>query len=219
MRAPATERPLIVGPDSGPEAPFPLRLAGPVIKGFGRGSKELQIPTANIPIAGLSVGGCEGVESGVYYGFASLDLPPQSSTSPTATTSTPPTAGAAELKRGTVFPMVMSIGWNPFYKNEVRSVEVHIVHDFAKDFYGVELRLCVLGWIRPEYDYVSKEALIDDIRMDIRVGVQSLLRPAYRAFLTDGYLLQFSDGPQGVTEGAEEEGKGDEEAETVGEKL
>jgi hypothetical protein len=29
------------GPDDGPEAPFPLRLDGKVIKGFGRGSKEV----------------------------------------------------------------------------------------------------------------------------------------------------------------------------------
>ena len=31
----------IAGPDSGPESPFPIRLSGPVIKGFGRGSKEV----------------------------------------------------------------------------------------------------------------------------------------------------------------------------------
>lgn len=30
------------GPDSGPEQPFPLRLDGEVIKGFGRGSKEVR---------------------------------------------------------------------------------------------------------------------------------------------------------------------------------
>lgn len=30
----------IAGPDS-PESPFPLKLRGPVIKGFGRGSKEV----------------------------------------------------------------------------------------------------------------------------------------------------------------------------------
>jgi len=29
------------GPDNGPEQPFPLRLDGKVIKGFGRGSKEV----------------------------------------------------------------------------------------------------------------------------------------------------------------------------------
>jgi hypothetical protein len=38
------ERPVIVGPDT-PEQPFPIYLKGPVIKGFGRGSKELGIPT------------------------------------------------------------------------------------------------------------------------------------------------------------------------------
>src|SRR5271156_4580186 len=39
-----TERPSIVGPES-PESPYPIYLKGPVIKGFGRGSKELGIPT------------------------------------------------------------------------------------------------------------------------------------------------------------------------------
>jgi len=40
------------------------------------------------------------VESGVYYGWAGLDF-----------------TGEA-----VIYPMVMSIGWNPFYKNTVRSV-------------------------------------------------------------------------------------------------
>ena len=63
-----------IGPTTGPELPFPLRVEGPVIKGFGRGSKELGIPTANIPIDGLNVGGREDVESGVYFGWARLGL-------------------------------------------------------------------------------------------------------------------------------------------------
>jgi riboflavin kinase len=185
MRAPAGERPLLAGPDSGPEPPFPLRLSGPVIKGFGRGSKELQIPTANIPISGLSVGGCENVESGVYYGWASLNLPP---------------SHPDYSPEGNIYPMVMSIGWNPFYKNEVRSVEVHIIHDFKADFYGVEMRLVILGYIRPEYDYVSREALIDDIKMDIRVGLESLKRPAYAAYRSDPYLYAFEEVGKGAGE-------------------
>lgn len=40
------ERPLIVGP-SVPESPFPVTLEGTVVKGYGRGSKELGIPTGN----------------------------------------------------------------------------------------------------------------------------------------------------------------------------
>lgn len=162
-------RPEVVGPDAGPEPPFPVRLAGPVIKGFGRGSKELNIPTANIPVEGLSVGGLEEVVSGVYYGYASLNLD-----------------GGAQ-----VYPMVMSIGWNPFYKNEKRSVEVHIVHEFEEDFYGVEMRLVILGYIRPELDYISKEALIEDIKTDVKVGLKSMEREGYGKFKEDEYLKRF----------------------------
>lgn len=32
----------VAGPDSGPEPPFPIKLSGPVIRGFGRGSKEVR---------------------------------------------------------------------------------------------------------------------------------------------------------------------------------
>lgn len=35
------EREQFAGPESGPESPFPIKLQGPVIKGFGRGSKEV----------------------------------------------------------------------------------------------------------------------------------------------------------------------------------
>lgn len=190
MRAPATERPLIAGPTEGPEDPFPLRLSGPVIKGFGRGSKELQIPTANIPIDGLRVGGCETVESGVYYGYAGLDIPATTDDDDKSSAATA-TATATTATDSKVFPMVMSIGWNPFYKNSVRSVEVHIIHTFPKDFYGVQMNLVILGFIRPEFDYVSKEALIEDIKMDIRVGEKSLQREGYRKYRNDPYLTNF----------------------------
>lgn len=38
------DRPLIVG-SSSPETPYPIPVSGTVVKGFGRGSKELGIPT------------------------------------------------------------------------------------------------------------------------------------------------------------------------------
>jgi hypothetical protein len=37
------------GPDSGPETPFPIRLDGKVIKGFGRGSKEVRLDFCSCP--------------------------------------------------------------------------------------------------------------------------------------------------------------------------
>lgn len=93
---------------------------------------------------------------------------------------------------GAVYPMVMSIGWNPYYKNSVRSVEVHIMHDFHVQFYETHMNLIILGFIRPELDYESVEKLINDIKTDIDVAGRSLARPAYARFAEDPYLLDFS---------------------------
>lgn len=43
------DRPLLVGPET-PKEPFPFALTGTVIKGYGRGSRELGIPTGIIDI-------------------------------------------------------------------------------------------------------------------------------------------------------------------------
>lgn len=40
------DRPLLVGPET-PSKPFPFALQGTVVKGYGRGSKQLGIPTGN----------------------------------------------------------------------------------------------------------------------------------------------------------------------------
>ena len=88
-----------------------------------------------------------------------------------------------------VFPMVMSVGWNPFYKNTTKTAEVHIMHPFEADLYGLEMRVVVLGYLRPELNYVSKEALIEDIEMDKRVAINSLARTLYQDYSTDPFLL------------------------------
>lgn len=44
------------GPESGPEAPFPIRLQGPVIKGFGRGSKEVSLLLIDFSMRGVQNG-------------------------------------------------------------------------------------------------------------------------------------------------------------------
>ncbi|OAX77489.1 hypothetical protein ACJ72_08212 [Emergomyces africanus] len=127
---PAGAREPVAGPDSGPEPPYPMKLSGPVIKGFGRGSKELGIPTANIPPDSLSAYG--EVESGVYYGVAALDpskfkyIPDsnENEANGAVETQTPESKSGNEdeNEHENVFPCVLSIGYNPFYKNAVRSV-------------------------------------------------------------------------------------------------
>ncbi|TYJ52872.1 hypothetical protein B9479_006507 [Cryptococcus floricola] len=89
-----------------------------------------------------------------------------------------------------VWPMVMSVGWNPYFNNEKITAEVHIMHPFKADFYGHHMSVLVLGYIRPELNYVSKEALIEDIKTDARVALNSLARPAYAALAKDKFLTK-----------------------------
>ena len=186
-------RPSIVGPDAGPESPYPLRMEGKVISGFGRGSKEVRttypaylltgeilthqlgIPTANLPVDASITPWIENTPSGVYFGYAALQLP-----------SGHPQASGGGGGGFTVFPMVMSIGYNPFYKNTVRSAEVHVLHDFSADFYDAHMRLLIAGFIREEKDYKSLDALVADIKFDCDVAKTSLARTAWAADRCDG---------------------------------
>jgi riboflavin kinase len=100
--------------------------------------------------------------------------------------------------------MVMSVGWNPYYKNTVRSVEIHILHEFGRDFYGHHLNILILGFIRPEYDYVSLESLIEDINVDIEVTKRSLTREPYAKLKEDEFLRMF---PENVPVGSDVDGR------------
>ncbi|TEB27790.1 riboflavin kinase [Coprinellus micaceus] len=73
----------------------------------------------------------------------------------------------------------MSIGYNKFYKNKARSAEVHILHEFGADFYDVEMRVLITGFIREERDYDEVQELIEDIKVDCDVARNSLDREAW----------------------------------------
>ncbi len=50
------------------------------------------------------------------------------------------------------------------------------------------MAISILGFIRPEYDYVSVESLIEDIKTDIDVTRKSLERSGWKKGSEDGYL-------------------------------
>ncbi|OTB09496.1 hypothetical protein M426DRAFT_50416 [Hypoxylon sp. CI-4A] len=191
------ERPRILHADAGPEPPYPLQMEGVVISGFGRGSKELGIPTANLPVDESQTPWIADAKSGVYFGYAALALPPHHPDPKEAESQDTPTK-----KHWQIYPMVMSIGYNPFYKNAVRSAEVHVLHRFAADFYDAPLRLLVLGFVREEQDYSSLDALVKDINIDCDVARQSLARPGWtpRQGIVGGSTGEF-DGEWLVREG------------------
>lgn len=61
-------------------------MIGPVVRGFGRGSKQLGIPTANLD-AEAQGGIVSDLAAGIYFGWASVGTSPE------------------------VYKMVTSIGW------------------------------------------------------------------------------------------------------------
>lgn len=115
--------------------------------------------------------------------------------------------------------MVMSVGYNPYYGNKEMTAEVHIMHDFPTSFYGHPLSVILLGYIRPELNYVSKEKLIEDINTDVRVALKSLARDEWARFADVKGLGMERDVVKEVAEQVEglsvaEEKKKPEEEET-----
>lgn len=99
--------------------------------------------------------------------------------------------------------------------NVLTRQEVHIIHSFQNDFYAHDMSVLVLGYIRPELDYVSKgssscssskeqganesEALISDINTDVKVALNSLARPEWAKFSTHPFLEARRGGSAGFS--------------------
>lgn len=105
----------------------PLLLAATVVHGFKRGSKELGIPTANLSMDELAVDKAD-MDPGIYFGFARLD--------------------------GKTYDTVVSVGWNPYYKNTVKTIEAHLLASM-EDFYGQRLEVLICGFLRQEQNFTG----------------------------------------------------------------
>ncbi|RLN93320.1 hypothetical protein BBJ28_00002108, partial [Nothophytophthora sp. Chile5] len=149
-----------------------LRLQATVVEGFGRGGKQLGCPTANLSSKDLG-DLLDRLPTGIYCGWATVD-------------------GKGPYKA------VASIGWNPYFKNEVglricclgscpyeKTVEPHLLHKFEEDFYGAQLKFLINGYIRPEKDFKSLEALVEAIQDDITQSDQWLDTAEGKAWTQD----------------------------------
>ncbi|KAJ7410920.1 riboflavin kinase [Pitangus sulphuratus] len=96
--------------------------------------------------------------------------------------------GWACVGNGDVHKMVLSIGWNPFYRNTKKSVETHIIHTFKEDFYGEILSIVIVGYIRPEKNFDSLEALISAIQEDIEEAKRQLDLPEHLKLKEDNFF-------------------------------
>jgi riboflavin kinase len=139
----------------------PFEITSKIIHGFGRGSKSLGCPTANLDITEEIAKVIEPLMTGIYCGYASFILP----------------ASAEEklcVSYEKKYKMVMSIGFNPYYDNKFKTAEVHLIDSFDGDFYNEVLKVEIHIFIRHEADFLAFENLIAAIHNDIQLSKEIL---------------------------------------------
>lgn len=64
------------------------------------------------------------------------------------------------------------------------------MHKFEQDFYGSELRLAIVGYIRPYMSFSSLEELKQTMHNDVRIGSEALDDAEYRAYQNDSFFFE-----------------------------
>lgn len=127
----------------------PHRLRGEVVHGFQRGRK-LGFPTANL--MGDDLG--EVPADGVYAGWLVMDVP-----------------GSKAVVH---VPAAISIGTNPHFGNEARTVEAHVLGRADLNLYGQQIALDFVERIRPMMKFDSLDGLTTRMDEDLRMTAQIL---------------------------------------------
>lgn len=157
---------------------LPIRMTSVVIHGYGRGSTELGIPTANLDPSRLTISyppsttsdasvsvsaatRLDDLETGIYYGFCCIKN---------------------KNNEAVVYKSAMSMGYNPTYGNDRKTIEPHFIASASdpcrhkskcgetlleENCYDEEIRLSIVGYLRPELPFEGVEKLIAAIKEDI----------------------------------------------------
>jgi len=126
-----------------------LLLQGRVTTGYGRGSKKLGVPTANLPHF-HDLLNSNNYQRGVYFGWGTID------------------------NDNKIYGCVANIGISPTFvgnENAINIVEAHLLDRNSNvDFYGNNLRLALVSFLRPEQKFQSFDALINQINNDVNMA-------------------------------------------------
>ena len=125
------------------------RIRGTVEHGYKRG-RELGFPTANL---------CNDIEGvvpgdGVYAGWLVRHIGE---------------SGAAEF-----LPAAISVGTNPQFDGEVRTVEAHVLGRSDLNLYGENVSIMFVSRIRPMESFESLDALLSQMDEDLRISAYVL---------------------------------------------
>lgn len=161
-----------------PVSVLPIRMISKVVRGFGRGSQDLGIPTANVCLdkdvlhSSVNDGDSLSLPTGIYWGFARVGEASGDDSSDSII--------------GRVYTAAISIGYNPTYNNKELTVEPHLIAEAGhprrhasstgetqfQDFYEKKIVLSVVGYIRPELPFEGLEKLVDAIKKDINDSIE-----------------------------------------------
>jgi riboflavin kinase len=127
-----------------------ISLKSKIVNGFKRGSKMLGVPTANMEMTDEITKEINNYVNGVYMGYFNFE-------------------GKDEKYMG-----VLSIGYNPYFDNMTKTIEVYLIDYDGDDFYGEIGNLEIIGYLRSEAAFENFSELVTAITYDIIVS-KSLL--------------------------------------------
>jgi hypothetical protein len=182
----------VIGPDSGPEPPFPVRFHGKVIHGTGYSGSPMNVPTAdlaNVPEDILLR------HKGVFFGWTSIHLPVKlSKVSSKSSEKTPLDNGSTKtddmISIEQYFPSIVSISPDHTQRATVlpkNTAKVHLIHDIPTSFVGATLSILLLGILHPNPPLPPLgtspdiQTLLATHQTDVRKTLTSLSRPAWTA--------------------------------------
>lgn len=145
----------------------PRFLHGTVVEGYGRGSKDLGVPTANLSPDDVQDDIC-GLPDGVYFGWAGLE------------------------NEDNLHKMVMNIGKRPTFVDDnspEMSIEVHVMHKYDSDFYGSRMHAVLLGYLRPEMKFSGLRELLHRIHTDIGMAKAQLEVDKWQKYKVRGSMI------------------------------
>lgn len=122
-------------------------IIGEVVHGVGRGSKLLGFPTANLKVIDKD-SFFDSLAEGIYYGYATLH----------------------NIK----YKAVMSIGLNPTFNTVKKTFEVYLINYTGDDFYGDNLTVNIVEYIRESIKCRDIEELKTWIRRDVEIAINKL---------------------------------------------
>ncbi|KAK4135528.1 hypothetical protein BT67DRAFT_377869 [Trichocladium antarcticum] len=162
-----------IGPDSGPETPFPLKFYGKVVRGTGRSEAELGIPTANLTKVPDEI---QYRLNGIYFGWACV-TPPQDTLIPNQNIPTPNQLDPFWHEA------IITIGPDPLSRPSVTPIPlttVHLLQAPASSLVGTNLKVIILGLLRPPPSPLDPplplRARLDAASRDVCLTLVSLAR-------------------------------------------